>query len=343
MWLFLRWGGGIALAGLAAWLVTGQTDELSGASRYLGELRWWWMLLAVAAEGLSYLAFSSLQRVLLACGRASAGRGRMFGVALAFNALQNSLPAGAAFAAAFVYRQYRRLGADELVAAWTLVTQVVLSFASLSVLAVVGLFLALGTGSALDLLDVILGTAAVALLLVLAWWERAWLLDHSVHVVQFVQRVTRHPKGDAATLVADARGRIGAVAPDRRTWLRAGLYAVGNWVFDLGCLTLAFLAVGADIPWHGLLLAYAAAQLAATLPFTPGGLGVVEGSLTVALVTFGGAEASAVAAVLIYRIISFWAELPVGWVAWLAVGRHHRQEITRGPLALPVGVTGAGE
>ena len=50
---------------------------------------------------------------------------------------------------------------------------------------------------------------------------------------------------------------------------------------------------------------------AANLPITPGGLGVVEGSLTIALVQFGGAEVSTVAAVLLYRILSFWAELPL--------------------------------
>jgi putative heme transporter len=79
---------------------------------------------------------------------------------------------------------------------------------------------------------------------------------------------------------------------------------------------MSFLAIGAGIPWRGLLLAYGAGQLAANLPITPGGLGVVEGSLTIALVTFGGAEASTVAAVFLYRILSFWVVLPAGWVTW---------------------------
>ena len=70
------------------------------------------------------------------------------------------------------------------------------------------------------------------------------------------------------------------------------------------------------MPWKGLLLAYGAGQLAANLPITPGGLGVVEGSLTIALVAFGGAEASTVAGVLVYRLFNFWLLLPVGWGAW---------------------------
>ena len=51
------------------------------------------------------------------------------------------------------------------------------------------------------------------------------------------------------------------------------------WIGDLACLTVSFLAVGAGVPWRGLLLAYGAGQLAANLPITPGGLGVVEGSI----------------------------------------------------------------
>ncbi|MGH9054744.1 MAG: lysylphosphatidylglycerol synthase transmembrane domain-containing protein, partial [Acidimicrobiales bacterium] len=129
--------------------------------------------------------------------------------------------------------------------------------------------------------------------------------------------------------------RVAAIDPSRTDWARAVTMSVCNWLADCACLTLSFIAVGAGVPWHGLLLAYGAAQLAAVLPITPGGLGVVEGSLTVALVTFGGGKASTVAAVLLYRLISFWLVLPVGWGSWgmLALaGRRRRPapEATRG-------------
>jgi uncharacterized protein (TIRG00374 family) len=94
---------------------------------------------------------------------------------------------------------------------------------------------------------------------------------------------------------------------------------MGNWVTDCACLVIAFQAVGTHVPWRGLLVAYGAAQVAANLPITPGGLGVVEGSLTIALVAYGGSTAGSVAAVLLYRIISFWILLPIGWLAWFAL------------------------
>ena len=52
---------------------------------------------------------------------------------------------------------------------------------------------------------------------------------------------------------------------------------------------------------------------------------MVEGSLTVALVAFGGGEAPTVAAVLLYRLISFWVPLPVGGGCYLGLLRARRQ------------------
>jgi uncharacterized protein (TIRG00374 family) len=102
----------------------------------------------------------------------------------------------------------------------------------------------------------------------------------------------------------------------RLSWTQIGQvigWGTTNWLLDCACFAMMFKAIGAPIPWSGLLLAYGAGQLAATLPITPGGLGVVEGSITVALVAFGGSEASTAYAVLLYRLISFWFILVLGW------------------------------
>ena len=118
---------------------------------------------------------------------------------------------------------------------------------------------------------------------------------------------------------------MSTVAPARDQWLTAVLAGGAYWIADCGCLAFAFLAVGSPVPWQGLLLAYCAAQLAVNLPITPGGLGVVEGSLTVALVAFGGGRAPTVAAVLLYRVLSFWIPLPTGAACYLALARGRRR------------------
>ena len=50
-------------------------------------------------------------------------------------------------------------------------------------------------------------------------------------------------------------------------------------------------------------IAYALAQVLATVPITPGGLGVVEGSLTALLVAYGLPTNVALASVLLYRAV----------------------------------------
>ncbi len=329
VWRIVRFVLGLALAGVAVWAIEGKTDELSGASTYLAHLRWGFVVAALAAEAASYLAFAYLQRRFLLVGGVRIKSAPMVGISVASVSIQNSLPGGLVFYAAYVFRQYRRFGADDVLAGWTLVAANGLSFITLSALAAVGLGLALGAGSTLDLVETILGIVIVASVLVLAWIERARILPRAARPVRLSQRWIRRPSPatPADQIIDKWLAQLGAVSPSPVDWAGATAMSMGIWAGDCGCLALSFLAVGAGVPWRGLLLAYGAGQLASILPITPGGLGVVEGSLTVALVAFGGAHYSTVAAVLLYRLMSFWLVVPVGWASWgvlALVGRSRR-------------------
>jgi uncharacterized protein (TIRG00374 family) len=122
------------------------------------------------------------------------------------------------------------------------------------------------------------------------------------------------------------------VSLGRKGWGVAFVWMLLYWIGDMTCLAVGFLAVGAALPWQGLLIAYAAGQLAALLPITPGGLGVTEGSMAVALSAYGG-MATAVAAVLLYRLIAYWAILPAGGICYLTLRRRHS-------LVIPAPATG---
>ena len=53
-----------------------------------------------------------------------------------------------------------------------------------------------------------------------------------------------------------------------------------------------------SVPWRGIVVAYSLSQVVASIPITPGGIGVVEGSLTGLLVAYGMPTRVALAAVL---------------------------------------------
>jgi putative heme transporter len=321
-WPVLRYVLGLALVALAVDVLLNHQSELSGISSVFGHLHWWWFPVALVVEALSYLAFAIVQYQLLAAGRLRAPFRPLYAVTLAAQAVNNSLPGGAAFALVYGFRWYRRFGADEGLAAWTMVGTMVAASVSLTIVAAAGLAIATEQGATLDLIPVVIGALAVTVAIgVIFVYERplTFLITWSLH---FTRRVVGRPRGDLAAYIDRVIRQVTVVRLDWRQIVTITTWAVANWVLDCGCFALSFLVVGAGIPWKGLLLAYGAGQLAATLPITPGGLGVVEGSITIALVAFGGSEPSVVAAVLIYRLISFWIEIPVGVLSggWLALG-----------------------
>ena len=315
-WPFIRFAIGLGLAALALSALTSQRGELSGATSYLNRVDWIWAALAVLVEILSLVALAVVQRLLLASGNVRVGLGWITSLTVAVMAITNSLPAGSVIATVFSFRQYRRKGADDALAAWTVVASFIVLGVSLAIIAAVGVGLAGADGASLDLVSVTVVVLVVTLAIGAVFVQKRALVRVVSATVHGCRRLTGWPRGEVADHIDRIISRLTVVSLSPRQMLVVTLWSLASWLLDCLCLSMAFLAVHTPIPWHGLLLAYGAGQLAANLPITPGGLGVVEGSLTIALVAYGGAETSTVAAVLLYRIISFWGELPVGWAAW---------------------------
>ena len=80
--------------------------------------------------------------------------------------------------------------------------------------------------------------------------------------------------------------------------------------------------VRAAVPWSGVLLAYGVAQVVGSLPVVPGGIGIIEGSLAVILMEYGAGRVPALSAALVYRMVSFWLVIAIGWIAFGVIARH---------------------
>jgi uncharacterized protein (TIRG00374 family) len=78
-------------------------------------------------------------------------------------------------------------------------------------------------------------------------------------------------------------------------------------------LLLALRHVGdVEVGWAEVLAVFAFARLATAIPITPGGAGLVEAVLIGGLVAAGGAKAQVVAAVLVYRALTWLLPIPLG-------------------------------
>ena len=83
-------------------------------------------------------------------------------------------------------------------------------------------------------------------------------------------------------------------------------------------LMVSLRALGVPSEQVTIVQAFAAwslARLLGSIPITPGGIGVVELSLTGTLIGFGGNNAGVVAAVLVYRFMTMVPTLVLGLVA----------------------------
>src|SRR5258708_15615099 len=96
VWPVAKYVIGLVLAALVFEQLTGHKGELTEATVAIEGLHWGWVVLGVAAEAGSFLAFAQVQRRLLRAGKADVGIGPMAAITLAAHSITNSPPAGAA-------------------------------------------------------------------------------------------------------------------------------------------------------------------------------------------------------------------------------------------------------
>jgi uncharacterized membrane protein YbhN (UPF0104 family) len=108
-----------------------------------------------------------------------------------------------------------------------------------------------------------------------------------------------------------------------RNWRTALLFVAGRIGLDYLCLLSALYATGAKPNPPLVLLAYAATAVVALIPLTPGGLGIVEASLSGLLILAGVKPSRAVLATLAYRLASYWLPIMGGAVSYYLFRRRY--------------------
>lgn len=314
----------VGVAALGIWALKGHDSEISASIALIEHARAWPLVLALLAEAGSVAAFGIFTWRLLGVGLTYPPLLKTLAVATANTTINNTVPGGAAFASVYTYREFRGMGADPVFSSWVVLAVNLLAAVALGLLAVVGVALSFHASQGLDLLLSVPVLSAV-LIGMAALFSSPRLFSRLLRpplelFARLANRVRREP-----WQVEEAIAKVGSIATTKAQVLVAIGWAVANWVMDATVLVLAYVAIGSKVPWGGILLAYGAGQLAANLPVTPGGLGVVEGSLSIALVAYGGAQEPAVAAVLLYRLISFWLVVPFGWLSYFATNLVRRR------------------
>jgi uncharacterized protein (TIRG00374 family) len=303
---------GIRWPQLGAWFI-----------RDVGRLNGAWVLPALALAAISMLTAALEQRRVLRAGGLSLPVRSMVAITLAGNAVSVTLPlAGSTAGTAFTFMQLKKRGADVPSAAWALTISGIISTT------VLALVLGIGAGvtgdgatSVVGAVAVLLGIVPLAMLLVSL--RSPTVRVHAGHLterlINRLPRTRRRFDGLDEAVVSRAFERVAGFRLGWRAGATAAAYSAVNWVADLTCLAVCVHALGVPVPWTHLVLVYGATLGAASLSFTPAGIGIVESAIAVALVQSGVPTSAAIVAALLYRAVSCWLVLAIGWISYASM------------------------
>lgn len=289
---------------IAGYLLVGQLGAVNLATVF-SSTHWGWTPVVLAGSAVTYVG-SALALTGFVRERLSFGRTVMAQLAASFTGFVT--PASVGVMALNV--QYLRKSGVSIPGAATsvAVNQVVGLMSYLVLLVFFGVATGTSTGGELPIPAwgfVVLGVAVAIVVLVMAIpqgreWLRARIVPTAREVLPRLASTATRPvkllQGIGGTLILNA-GYIVA--------LYAAVAAFGDHVavVTVAVVYLAGGAIGSAAP-------------------TPGGLGAVEAAISAGLAAAGMSGASAVSAVLLYRLATFWLPVPVGWVSYTWMQRH---------------------
>jgi uncharacterized protein (TIRG00374 family) len=292
---------------------------LEATAEALARSTWWlpWVLLAL--EAASFWAYGELLLAVVRAAGERPPRNLIQRSTVVGASLGKTLPGGSATAMAMIVATLRPHGLSGARVTAALAAAGAVSWAALALLLPVGAVLALvgGETGAVALGAVALaagGVAAAAFVpLALRRPERAGALVERVIGSIARGRVRRWvDPAKLGSLVSTGVASAARLVRNRRALAAAGACALANWLLDFMVLFTLVASIGGETALLPLLLVYVAGQLLAAVPITPGGVGVVEATMTGMLIAAGAPGGEAIAAVLGYRLASHWLPVVVG-------------------------------
>lgn len=290
--------------------------------RWLHQLRWEWMGVALVLVLLSIAAYGELHRRLLAVGGAHVPGSAVQAITFASNAVANTVPVvGGAGAIAYSISRFHRRGADPALASWAVLLAGLVSTLCLVVLGAAGLALA----GAVPVGAALLVALATVVLSILGWHVVSHPAVLGRALTPVLRLVRRAPTScepcragwadNLARTVAHVTDRIALLRPGVLRWLWILGLAAMSWAFDFAALSASADAVLGRVPWASAVEGFLIVQASIALQVLPGGAGLAEVGLVGVLASGAPAGAAAVV-VVVYRSVSWLIPSVLGWIVY---------------------------
>ncbi len=259
--------------------------------------------------------------------------------------IANTIPAGGAVALGLTYQILRSWGFTGssialyigVTGIWNVFTKLALPVISIAVLAFTG------GGSAAYVGAALIGVAVLAVavvLLALVFWRESFARrvgDRLGRIVSWFRKLAhKEPVTDGADRATAFRADT--VELVHRRWIAITLTTILSQLALYAVLLLTLRHVGVseqEVSAAQVFAVFAFGRLLTALPITPGGLGLVELGYIGGLVAAGGAKPQVVAAVLLFRVLTYGIQIPLGaftYMIWRAKTSWLRDEPPEGAI-----------
>jgi uncharacterized protein (TIRG00374 family) len=305
---------------------------IEDALQRIGHATWYWIIVALGLNVLSFAAYVALFRGILG-GTVDDEVNRRLDARASYEITMAGLAATRIFSAAgaggiaVTYWALRKAGMPRQRAACRMVAFLVLLYTVyLLALVIFGVLLRTGVlpgSSPWGGTIVPAGIAGVALALLglialipgdlerrLVSFSRGYRRAH------LARRLTTGP----ATVAMGVRTAVDFIRYPRRGALAVG-GAVGFWGANIAVLWASFEAFDVHPAFAVLVQGFFVGMAANLVPSPAGGVGSVDAGMIAAFLLFGLPEGAVFASVLTYRVIAFWLPIPPGVLAYFQLRR----------------------
>ncbi|HEY0518436.1 MAG TPA: lysylphosphatidylglycerol synthase transmembrane domain-containing protein [Ilumatobacteraceae bacterium] len=278
------------------------------------------LALGLILEVSALFAYTLLTRAALGDEAQKISRARLFRIQMSTKALSSIVPGGSAAGSAMGYRLMTLSGVNGPDAGFALAT------AGLGSAVVLNLIFWIALMVSIPIRGVNPGyaTAAIAgiVLMLIASGIVFGLMEgqgRAERILRWVARRLRLSEDRTAAGVRHIALRLEDLAADRRLLGRVLGWAAANWLLDASALWVFLRAFGASTDVDALIVAFGLVNVLAVIPITPGGLGIIDGGLPIALVGFGLPSSTAVLGSATYRLAQFFFPILLGGVLYASL------------------------
>ena len=310
----------IAFAAIIWFFVLPLIPGFRKAAQELREVNPFLLVVGLALEVAALYAYSLLTRAALGESGRLVSSWRMFRIQMSTKALGSVVPGGSAASSALGYRLMTVSGVPGPDAGFALGTAGLGSAVVLNIIFWIGLIISIplnGLNKAYvsaAIAGVLIMSLAAAIVFGLMEGQR-----RAEKILRWIARRLRLNEDTAGDAVRHIGGRIEEMFKDRAMLGRVAGWAAANWLLDAAALWVFLRAYGESLSVDGLIVCFGLANIAAVVPITPGGLGIVEGVYVPTLVWFGLTRGTATLGVASYRLAQFFFPIALGGLLYLTL------------------------